>query len=427
MRINFNLLLLALFISTAFTANSQGLNTYSPYSRYGIGEVRTRGYAINKAMGGISQGIRNGKAVNFLNPASYTAQDTMSFIFDFGIEGTGVNYKSGNGSNFNSGGNIQHLAIQFPITKWMGASAGIQPYSNVGYRIRDIEMDPYLLSTIGPIKYYYKGEGGITQSYFGIAVEPFKGLSLGANMSYLFGALEHSTEVVFPDYTPYSSVRRLNSIVVRDMAFSFGAQYSLQFGKEKSYKLVVGATLDNETAIGVQNVAFISYPTFGALRDTILYEEYPKSSIDFPQNLSAGFTFAYKSIFMLGADYSSQDWTNAKFLNVSDSLTKSETIRAGIQYIPNPNDLRRYYNRIAYRAGFYHSKTFLQLRDNQINDYGITFGVGLPFRRSNTTFNVSWEVGRKGTLTNNLIQETYGVFNIGFTFYDFWFVKRKYN
>lgn len=421
-------MVLVLLVSTPVL--SQSFSTFSPYSRFGIGEIRNRGYANTKALGGISQGVRNSTSINFLNPATYTAQDTMSFIFDFGVEGTGVNYKTNNQANFNSGANLHHLAIQFPITKWMGASAGIQPYSHVGYRIMDYEKDPYLLSTIGPIKYYNQGRGGITQSYFGVAFEPLKGFSVGANMSYFFGTIEHTTGTIFPARTPYKNFKRMSSVVVRDIAFSFGAQYAFAFGKDKNYKVVVGGTLDNETAIGVQNILFISYPQKyedSNFIDTLTYEEHPKSTIDFPKNVSVGLTFAYKENFMIGADYSTQDWSNAKFLNVSDSLVRSNTLRVGLQLTPNPADLRSYLKRISYRAGFYYSNTSLKLRNNQINDYGITFGVGLPFKRSNTTFNISCELGQKGTLSNSLIQETYGVVNIGFTFYDFWFIKRKFN
>jgi hypothetical protein len=413
-------------IAITFSANSQSLTTYSPYSRYGIGEVRNRAYANSKAMGGISQGVRNNAWVNFLNPASYTAQDTMSFVFDVGVEGVGVNYKSGNQSNFNSTGNIHHIAIQMPLGKKFGASAGIQPFSNVGYRVRSTETDPYLLSTIGAIKYYYLGKGGITQAYFGGAYEPFKNFSIGMNMSYLFGSLEYSSEIVFPEYSSYIATKYLNTVMVRDVVFSLGAQYTFFFGDEKNYKVVAGATLDNETSIGAQNIVYISYPV-GSFADTISYIEYPKNSIDFPRNISAGFTISYKNKFMGGFEYATQDWSNAKFLSVSDSLTKSETIRFGFQYTPNYNDLRNYLKRISYRAGFYHTNSFLQLRDNQIKDYGITFGVGLPFRRTNTSFNLSFEFGQKGTLNNQLVQEKYGVVNFGFTFYDFWFVKRKYN
>jgi hypothetical protein len=419
------LLTLALW-AMSFVASSQSLTTYSPYSRYGLGEIRNQGYANTKAMGGITQGIRNGTWVNYLNPASYTSQDTMSFIFDFGVEGATVNYKSGNQSNTNSTGNLHHLAMQFPLTKWMGASLGLQPYSNVGYRIKHTEMDPYLLSSIGPIKYYHNGNGGITQFYFGTAVEPFKNFSIGANMSYLFGAMEYKFTEEFPEYSTYVGYDELNSFVVRDIAFSFGAQYTIFAGKEKEYKIVLGATLDNKTSLNATHVRFVSYP-LGSTTDTIVYEENKNNSFEFPANFSGGFTFAYSNKLLVGAEYSFQDWTKAQYLNANGLLTNSKSVRVGVQYTPNPFDLRSYFKRISYRAGFYHKNTFLELRDNQINDYGITFGVGLPFRRTRTSFNIALELGRKGTLENGLVQENYGIINFGFTFYDFWFVKQKIN
>ncbi|HDP54869.1 MAG TPA: hypothetical protein ENN24_04190 [Bacteroidetes bacterium] len=424
---NSKTLLLTLALWTmSFVASSQSLTTYSPYSRYGLGEIRNQGYANTKAMGGITQGIRNGTWVNYLNPASYTSQDTMSFIFDFGVEGATVNYKSGNQSNTNSTGNLHHLAMQFPLTKWMGASLGLQPYSNVGYRIKHTEMDPYLLSSIGPIKYYHNGNGGITQFYFGTAVEPFKNFSIGANMSYLFGAIEYKFSEEFPEYSTYVGYDELNSFVVRDIVFSFGAQYTIFAGKEKEYKIVLGATLDNKTSLNATHIRFVSYP-LGGTTDTIVYEENKNNSFEFPANFSGGFTFAYSNKLLVGAEYSFQDWTKAQYLNANGLLTNSKSVRVGVQYTPNPFDLRSYFKRISYRAGFYHKNTYLQLRDNQINDYGITFGVGLPFRRTRTSFNIALELGRKGTLDNGLVQESYGIINFGFTFYDFWFVKQKIN
>ncbi|HCY00230.1 MAG TPA: hypothetical protein DG754_08845, partial [Bacteroidales bacterium] len=71
---NRKVLLLTLALWTfSFVSFSQSLTTNSPYSRYGLGEIRTQGYANTKAMGGISQGIRQGTWINYLNPASYTS------------------------------------------------------------------------------------------------------------------------------------------------------------------------------------------------------------------------------------------------------------------------------------------------------------------------------------------------------------------
>ena len=420
-----SLIALFLLIST-FSASSQSYTTYSPYSRYGIGEVRTRGYANTLSLGGLSQGIRSGTAINYLNPASYSAQDTMSFIFDFGLEGGGVNYSSANQTNYNTTANIHHIAIQFPLTQKWGASIGIQPFSHVGYRIRHYETNPYLLSSIGAIKYYHLGEGGITQAYLGTAYEVFKNFSAGVNMSYLFGSLDYATDVIFPTSSPYLSTYRTNSIVVRSLAFSLGAQYTTTFGENNDYRIVFGATLDNETALKAKRATTASWEAGGSSQ--VFYEnEEEKKSIDFPANLTAGLTFTLKNKLMLGADYSTQDWSNALFLGLSDSLSRSQTIRLGIEYTPNRFDLKSYMKRVSYRAGFHASDSYLNLYGNQLKDYGITFGVGLPFRRTNTSFNISFELGTRGTTNDGLIKENYGIINLGVTFYDYWFIKRKYN
>ncbi len=146
-----------------------------------------------------------------------------------------------------------------------------------------------------------------------------------------------------------------------------------------------------------------------------------------PSNYSGGFTFTYKKRLTVGADYSYQDWTNARFFENTDSLTASSTFRAGLEYTPNPNDLKSYLNRISYRVGLYQSQTYLKIGSENIVDYGITFGIGLPLRRTNTSFNISGGFGTRGFNKNGLIKENYGFVGIGITFYDVWFVKRKYN
>jgi hypothetical protein len=424
--INRKSLLAALFsIVFAQTVLSQGLNTFSPYSRFGLGELRARGFANSRAMGGISQGVNSGIAINNLNPASYTAQDSMSFILDFGLEGKGTYYSYSDNSLYFPTMNFHHVAVQFPLTKWWGASLGIQPYSDMGYKLRFVETNPYLLSTIGAIKYNHYGQGGISQAYMGNAFKTFKGLSIGANVSYFFGSLDYHTDVIFPAGSVYTNVYRNNSVVVRSLAYSVGAQYQFQFGGEKQYKIILGATLDNEASMAAERILHTS--TTSTMVDTIQYVSTKNGSIDMPQNISGGFTFSYSNKLSFGVDYAIQDWTNAKFLEVSDSLTKSNTLRFGVQYTPNPTDFKSYLKRMTYRAGFYQSNTYLVLRNNQVKDYGITFGVGLPLRRTSTSFNVSFEFGKRGSISNGLINENYGIVNLGITFYDIWFVKRKYN
>jgi hypothetical protein len=112
-------------------------------------------------------------------------------------------------------------------------------------------------------------------------------------------------------------------------------------------------------------------------------------------------------------------------LGNNDSLANSKSYSGGFEYTPNADALRGYFNHVSYRLGGYYSDTYLRIRGEQLKDYGITFGVGLPFRGSKTAINLGVVIGQRGKLGNNLIKENYGVINLGITLQDYWFHKRQ--
>ncbi|PLX06787.1 MAG: hypothetical protein C0596_13870 [Marinilabiliales bacterium] len=67
----------------------------------------------------------------------------------------------------------------------------------------------------------------------------------------------------------------------------------------------------------------------------------------------------------------------------------------------------------------------LSTGETAINDFGISFGLGLPMKRSRTSFNLSMELGQRGSLENNLIKENYAIIGISFNLAETWFVKRR--
>src|ERR1035437_4194693 len=90
------LLVLSLLIFAQF-ANSQN-NTNSPYTRFGYGDISDNNNGEQKAMGGVSIGSRSSSSINTMNPASYSAVDSMTFMFDIGSAALLSRCKDGNGS-----------------------------------------------------------------------------------------------------------------------------------------------------------------------------------------------------------------------------------------------------------------------------------------------------------------------------------------
>jgi hypothetical protein len=422
--------LLGLFVLSWSPAPAQ-VNTKSPYSRYGIGELAGKGFERNRAMGGIGLALRDNNHINYLNPASYTAQDTLSFLFNFGLKSAFRTYKTNSNTSNSRNFRMDHLAIAFPITKWWKTSFGVLPFSSVGYSI--VEKD--FLENNDPVDYIFEGNGGFNQLYLGTSFKIFKGLNIGANFTYLFGSMDISKQLEFPLNDDYSIITMENRTIINDFIYHFGIQYQHTFADH--YTFTIGGIYDLSTKIKAENRVTISNLFEGSkeqINDTLVLIpqfiiDYSNSygSIEMPYQLGGGLSFHYNNRFTVGFDYYEQDWTNASFFNKNEPLGKNNSAHFGLEIIPDPTALSGYYNRISYRAGVHYENMYLKLKDEQLKDYGISFGVGLPLRGALSSCNIACEIGQRGTLENNLIKENYVFLSFNVTLHDFWFIKRKYD
>ncbi|KPL13444.1 MAG: hypothetical protein AMS26_14440 [Bacteroides sp. SM23_62] len=419
---------LCLFLLSPVLAQT---NTDSPYSRFGIGTITPPGFERNRAMGGIGLGLRDNNYINYLNPASYSARDSMSFIFNFGLTAHYTYTESSKLNDSYYGANFDHLALSFPITKWWAASFGVRPYSKVGYSIMVEDYD----EDIGFIDYVYSGNGGLNQLFLGTAVQIFSGLSIGANFKYIFGNIDLDRSVNFPRKGNYSFTDVESRTIVNDFLIELGLQYTQRLGEKSNVTL--GVIFDNKSRISAEN-RVVKRNTFPGSTNNIndstrispvfILEEYAtKGNIVIPFNIGVGISYRFNDKLLFGVDYYQQDWTNTTFFNSNEPLTNSNHIHGGAEYIPDREALRGYHNRMAFRVGGYFENSYLQLQDEQLKDYGISFGVGLPLRNTRSTFNLAFNAGRRGTLENNLIRENYMFLSFSVTLYDFWFMKRKFD
>ena len=216
-----NFCLLTFIVVSAIAQNGSN----SPYTRYGFGQLSDQSFGNSKAMGGISYGLRNGLQINAANPASYSAVDSLTFLFDAGMSLQNTNFQE-NGVKTNAkNSSIDYLAMQFRLWKRMGLTAGFLPFSTVGYNMsqnKSISSDEYG----NPINalYTYKGDGSIQQVFLGLGYKVFDNLSIGANFSYLYGDITHSASTTFSNSNAYYSVRT-DKLEISDYKLDFGVQY----------------------------------------------------------------------------------------------------------------------------------------------------------------------------------------------------------
>lgn len=398
----------------------------SPYSRFGIGDLSSRKDAYLFSMGGIAMAVNSNRHINPYNPAANHAFDSLSFIFSGGIVASTGNLKTDELTGRTNYANLGYLLFGFPVTHWLKTSIGLTPYSNIGYNITANEI----ISEVGSTDFKYSGSGGLNEFYANASVELVEDLAIGAKLSYLFGKGDLTRTIFFPDSVGLLNTRVDNYIEVGDLIFELGLQYhrkvtdklTLGFGAVYAPQQKVNAT---------ENYLVRSFfPTnlgIEAFRDTIVSRLENEGTITLPDKYGFGFTLRSSDQWMVGADYQWQNWSNYKAFERNDSLQNTMQISLGGEFSPSPNLMASYWRRVKYRVGFRYNKTYLDLRDTRINEFGISFGLGLPIPRSYSTMNLGFEIGRKGTTASGLIQNNFYRITVGISVWERWFVKNKYN
>ncbi len=409
-------------------------NTTSPFSRFGLGVLNHYGYGRTSAMGGASIGSRHEVQTNSSNPASYNSIDSLSFVFDFGLDGTISKYQSNSGTMKANDINFRYFSLSFPVNKWIGAAMGVQPFSDMGYT----EVFNEDITNVGTVYHNYTGEGSSTKSFFGLSLMPFKGLSLGANLNYIFGRMNQNSVVSYSDATLYYLSRR-ESTRLSDFTLSYGLQYDYEL--KKNQFLTLGVTFETQSNLS----AFHSLDTYKALTygtssSSASIDSIPetKGNIVLPSTIGVGLSYNKLNKLEINADYYYAGWSKSTFFGSSDQLlTDQSRISAGFEYTPEAFSIRSYVKRIKYRAGFHFENSYLQLADpkstdanaakHQIKEFGVSFGAGLPFPKSKSTANFAFEFGKQGTTDYNLAKNNYMKLSVYLNLYDYWFVKRKFD
>ncbi len=409
-----------IFVLSQFYAIGQ-LRIDSPYSRYGLGDVNSGASAYQSSMGGVGYGVKDPTRISTINPASYANIDSGSFVFNAAFKGLLINTKTASAKGGSNYFNLSYFKFGLPVTKWWRTGGGILPFSTVGYNVSTYaDMD-----SIGNVKYSFLGDGGITNLYWGNSIKITKKLSVGANASYLFGSNNLRRQTQLMDDLLAFKYRITNTVSVSGFHFDFGAQYNTTFGKDKKYFLGLGAIYSPQQTLSADKSSFAITYTDGAegheyVKDTILDIPIGTGDIIIPQKYGGGFSIGKTKKWMFAADFTFDEFSKFSSIGVNDSLSNSTRYNIGGQY---------YIGSYLINLGFVFNDSYLSINNTKINDYGISFGVGLPLRNNKSTISsvdLSFEFGRRGTTKNNLIQQDYFKFVLGVNIRNTWFRRAKY-
>lgn len=411
----------------AWAAKAQTDGTYSgfsPYSVFGVGQLHQPGTAWNRSMGGVGIAARSNRYVNILNPASITARDSLSFMADFGLDGRISLFTEGDKKALNTTFSIDDFVISFPLWKHTAMMLGVTPVSDVGYNISYTEMDV----DTGYRTFSSSGNGGIYQVFGAFAGTLWNRLSLGAEVNYRFGNINKKASTSY-DEESMRDMASGDSLQVNNITAKLGIQYEQPL--THSTFLTVGATYKFSTKLNGYSIHYEERGSYDRRRNSKTLSE---NNLSLGDELGIGISFRNTDKFLVELDYTRTNWANTNldqvkgFSNVGDvtfSQGVGQSVRAGVAFTPNRNDIRYFMKRCTYRMGTYFDQSYYTVDGAHVNAVGVTLGMTVPVFRGYNGITVGLDFGRRGLATSQ-VKETYFGFNLGFNVFDIWFQKRPY-
>jgi hypothetical protein len=424
------IIILVSILSTGYTAYGQK-NINTPYSRFNLGSLQTEGPFKSLGMGGVGTAMRSTNAISYTNPASYSSLDTLSFIFDFGVDYGRNSIANGTSAYSSADVNFNHLVIGFPLSKRWGLSAGIVPWSSGFYKIADeiTSTDPNYDPGIGEYSIEHSGTGGITKLFLGTGLSVIKNLSIGLNMIFLTGELSRANQFTFADYTNVFNNSSTETLNLNGINFDYGLQYSAPL--KNNYFINLGASITSGKNYRTKYNELASKISAYGVVDTITYVADNNAKTFIPAELRFGISFGKTDKFTTELDFTTSKWSASKIPGSTGYAADTRSILFGAEFTPDKYSNYSFLKRIEYRIGAHIDNNYLIVNGEQLKEKGASIGIGVPLRNmasKPSMINFYLDFTRKsGSLANSLHNEDYLTMGLSVNFFDNWFVKHKYD
>lgn len=405
--------LLLVFCSTVLFSQN---NTSSPYSLFGLGVENKTATGGLTGLGNTGIALHDPYSINIYNPASLGFVTKGAFLYEIGINGIYSTIKTDDISDTTSDGNLSHLAIAFPISKNWGFGMGFLPETKVGYNIDQVK------NIEGSTETFYTrttGSGGLNKFYISSGVQIVKNLSLGIDVSLLYGIIDEDNKIYSDSYIQITDVNRYSGANIK-----YGLQYTIPhfLGDQTT----LGATFEMPTILkGSQTRTSNKTTESGTIINMDDEVENELDNFELPQTFGIGISSKITRQFTTSFDYKKLLWEDTNQYQNNESYLNQDIYALGLEYLPARNSFN-YWHKVKYRFGFNYSTGFLKLSNTQIDSYFVSVGAGMPISKDkNNHLNLSYSYGKEGTVSNGLIQENYHKLTINLSLVGDWFKKKS--
>lgn len=451
--------------------------TTSPLSAFSPGEINSGAFSRSRALGNAGICLQEGSHINFLNPAGFVYNRITTF--ETGIHATLKRSYFGDSLAERNNSYLGYFALAFPAAKNWGIGLGVLPFSSAGFLVRNESSD----SLAGKIIEEYEATGGLNQIFLSNGFRIFKNLNFGVNASWIFGSLENTSKVEFPNLNNSFNTRILRNENYSGIYPSAGLQFStrnlstapsdslskwktefevlenelrnlpdsasdaikeaikakiklaesrkdLMWEKRKpgSWKFVLGLTgkvpmeINRKRATTVQRY-YYSGGNF-TIEDTTQMAS-SKGKVSFPLEMGIGFGLIQQKGKSLLLDARYSDWSQFDAA-VSGVYGPGYSISLGFESVALPlHGKSGFLRRIKYRLGVRHENKSFKVNGQPVTIQAFSAGAGFPLRKSSSEISWTMEFGRMTFQGPIRFREDYLRFTLGLTICDTWFIRRK--
>jgi hypothetical protein len=402
------LILFSLMVGATLTAVAGG----PTYSRYGIGDLAYFGSNRAFAIGVLGISLGGDGFINRFNPAglSRISLTRISAGFEFST----MTLKDQVGSTKFARGDFQSLALAIPISRDNGVIlfAETSPYSNVDYKVEVRE-----LTSGSPSTQTFSGLGGLSTLSLGLSYRPQEDFSVGLKYSYVYGAIEHMTQVKFDDVT-YTNNEFHTSRFHSGSVFTLGLlveDLGSFLGMPSLKPLQAGVVITTPAKLSVRREHILLTPSSVDTTSVL------RGKTDLPVSFGFGTAYQAGERLLVTGEVFLQNWEGAKFFGGSSVGTTNNTrLAAGVEFLPRRTP-SSYGDRVAYRAGFAYNSSYYRINGEAIDEWYLSGGVGLPIG-PDAKMNLTLQAGSRGTMDGGLQKVNFVRFSVSISASEAWFM-----
>lgn len=377
------------------------------YSRFGIGDILYFGSNRAYAMNVMGVALTENGYVNIYNPAALSRISLTRFAGGFEYRSSSLE-DAGGSERFATGG-FQSLAIAIPasITHGIVLFAGARPTSAVDY---DITIPGVIAGN--PVTQSLSGTGGLSTLSLGTSYRPTEDLAIGLTFGYHYGTIRQRLVVDFDDGS-FSDNELRKSFYFAGSSFTLGMNYD-GLSSVVGNPLTLGIVLTTPASLSVKEERLLFTENSA---DTTLIR---RGSTTLPLGWSAGVAYT-TGRSVITADLAVQNWGSANFFDPSPvGIRNSIRTGVGVEFTSRKDPIS-YWDRVAYRAGFAYTASYLSINGQPVNGWSVSGGVALPIG-PDARMNLGLQVGTRGTMESGLSKDNFVRFSVSFDASEEWFI-----